>query len=173
MEENNVLNNENVNEPQNEADSNMVYINTINELKANSVSKDKYEKLVQERDGLVEALKSGQQVTLVEPQEEESIDELRAELYGESDKPWRATEYVEKTLKLREKVMANGERDPFLPNGNDYQVNSEDERYAQLTAQTFQECLDYAQGDDQLFINELMRRTKDDNPIQKLRNRKI
>lgn len=172
MEENNVLNNENVNEPQNEVDSNMVYINTINELKANSVSKDKYEKLVQERDGLVEALKSGQQVTLVEPQEEESIDELRAELYGEADKPWRPTEYVEKTLKLREKVMANGERDPFLPNGNEYQVNSEDERYAQLTAQTFQECLDYAQGDDQLFINELMRRTKDDNPIQKLKNRR-
>lgn len=172
MEENNVLNNENVNEPQNEVDSNMVYINTINELKANSVSKDKYEKLVQERDGLVEALKSGQQVTLVEPQEEESIDELRAELYGDPDKPWRATEYIAKTLKLREKVMANGDRDPFLPNGNDYQVNSEDERYAQLMADTYQECLDYAQGDDQLFINELMRRTKDDNPIQKLRNRK-
>ena len=177
MEENNVLNNEIVNEQQpqgqqGQSDDSMALIKAMQEMKEKSVSKEKYEKVLQERDGLIEALKSGQQITLVEPQEEESIDELRTELYGDPDKPWRATEYVEKTLKLREKVMANGERDPFLPNGNDYQVNSEDERYAQLTAQTFQECVDYAQGDDQLFVNELMRRTKDDNPIQKLRNRR-
>ena len=172
-----MIDNENLQEQQPASESenggsNQIYIDAINELKANSVSKEKYDQLAKERDGLVEALKTGQQITLVEPEKEVDIDELRGELYGDPDKTWRPTEYIEKTLKLRKAVMDKGERDPFLPNGLDYQETEDDRRYAANTAQTYQECLDYAQGDDQLFVNELMRRTKDDSPIQKLRSRR-
>lgn len=155
-----------------EGSSNQVYIDALNELKANSVSKDKYDQLIKERDGLVEALKTGQQITVVNEEQEVDIDSLRHELYGDPDKSWRPTEYIEKTLKLREAVMENGGRDPFLPNGLDYQESIDDKKVAEMTAQIYQECLDYAQGDDQLFINELMRRTKDDSPIQRQIGRK-
>lgn len=150
-----------------EGNSNQVYIDTINELKAKSVPKDKYDQLIKERDGLVEALKTGQQVIINEEEEKVDIDALRHELYDDPDKSWRPTEYVEKTLKLREAVMERGERDPFLPNGIDYQETADDKRLAENVAQTYRECLEYAQGDDQLFVNELMRRTKDDSPIQR------
>lgn len=169
MIEDNLENNEIENE---EVNSNQVYIDALNELKAKSVSKEKYDQLVKERDGLVEALKTGNQVTLVEPEKEVDINELRDELYGDPEKEWRPTEYIEKTLKLREAVMKKGDRDPFLPNGLDYIENDEDKRYAENMAKAYQECLDYAQGDDQLFVNELMRRTKDDSPIQKIRSKK-
>ena len=167
MEDNNIQQ-EQIEIENGDGNSNQVYIDTINELKAKSVPKDKYDQLIKERDGLVEALKTGQQVTIVNEEEEKvDIDALRHELYDDPDKSWRPTEYIEKTLKLREAVMESGERDPFLPNGIDYIETADDKRYAENVAQTYKECLEYAQGDDQLFVNELMRRTKDDSPIQR------
>jgi len=168
LEEN--LNNEQINENETNEEAlnpSQVYIDALNELKAKSVPKTKYEELRKERDGLVEALKTGQQVNLVEPEEKVDIDELRKELYGDPDKQWRPTEYVEKTLKLRDAVIEAEERDPFLPNGIDYKENPEDIRDAETMANAYRECLEYAKGDDQLFVNELMRRTKDDSPIKK------
>ena len=41
-----------------------------------------------------------------------------------------------------------------------------------MIAEQMQECVDYANGDDQLFTQELMRRTKDDSPLKKAQIRK-
>lgn len=143
------------------------YIDTINELKANSVSKEKYDQLVEEKKGLIEALKSGQQIQMVNEEPEVSVEELRKDLYADPDKPRTNLEYVEKTLKLRQALIDKGEQDPFLPNGADYVYSQADADKAAYVAQVMQECVEYAQGDDQLFTNELMRRTKDDSPLQK------
>lgn len=141
------------------------YIDTINELKANSVSKEKYEKLEQEKKGLIEALKNGGQVNIEEEKEKVDIEQLRKELYGNPNKQISDIDYITKTLQLREALIEKGERDPFLPNGSDYNYSEKDQEKADYIASVYQECLDYAQGDNQAFINELMRRTKDDSPI--------
>jgi hypothetical protein len=69
-------------------------------------------------------------------------------------------------LKLRNMVIAEGGKDPFLPNGADYQENQADIDKANYIAKVYQECIDYADGDSQLFTNELMRRVNNDSPIK-------
>ena len=73
--QNEVQNNENEN-----GNEYQQYIDTITELKKNSVSKEKYEKLEKQNADLITALKEGNQINLVDEPEEESIDELRADL---------------------------------------------------------------------------------------------
>lgn len=170
MEDNTQVQNDNVTEENGNAYQE--YIDTINELKANSVSKEKYDQLVEEKKGLIEALKNGQQIQMVNEEPEVNIDELRQELYGDPDKPMTNLEYVTKTLKLRQAILDKGEMDPFLPNGSEYKYDQSDADKAEYVAKVMQECVDYADGDDQLFTNELMRRTKDDSLLQKQKGRK-
>lgn len=141
------------------------YIDTINELKKNSVSKEKYDQLKAEKQGLIEALKTGGQVKIEEEKEKVDIDQLRKDLYGNPNKQMSDIEYIDKTLQLRDALIEKGERDPFLPNGADYNYSKEDQEKADYIASVYRECLEYANGDNQAFINELARRTKDDSPI--------
>lgn len=170
--EDNLLNNENVTQEVQENDSQYL-IDTINAMKQNMVSKEKYDRLVAENKGLADALKTGQQVTLVEPEKEVDIDELRAELYGGSrSKTMPNIEYVQKTLQLRQALIDKGEPDPFMPNGHEYQYDQRDQDTANLIADTLQQCLDRAQGDNNVFTAEFLRNMKDDNPLKNLRGQK-
>ena len=141
------------------------YIDTIADLKANSVSKEKYDQLMAEKKQLIEALKSGQQITEVVEDKPVDINQLRNELYGKPEQSMSNLEYVTKTLQLRNAIIEAGGDDPFMPNGSGYTYDKTDAEKAAYVAQVFQECVDYADGDDQLFTQELMRRTKDD-PIR-------
>ena len=57
--------------------------------------------------------------------------------------------------------MAKGEPDPFLPYGKQISPTRQDEETAAKVAQIYQECIDYAEGDSEVFTNELQRRTRD------------
>ena len=165
MTEEERLNNENETQEDTSKNEYQEYIETINELKKNSVSKEKYDQLQAEKKGLIEALKNGGQVKIEEEKEKVDIDQLRKDLYGNPNKQMSDIEYIDKTLQLRDALIERGERDPFLPNGADYNYSKEDQEKADYIASVYRECLDYAQGDNQAFMNELMRRTKDDSPI--------
>lgn len=160
-----MIENENVVENEQQTNEYQEYIDTIADLKANSVSKDKYDQLMAEKKQLIEALKSGQQITEVVEEKPVNIDELRNELYGKPEQSMSNLEYVTKTLQLRNAIIEAGGDDPFMPNGSGYTYDKADAEKAAYVAQVFQECVDYADGDDQLFTQELMRRTKDD-PIR-------
>lgn len=171
MEEKEILEQQQTNEPESSDGSGyQEYINTINDLKANSVSKEKYDQLVKEKNGLIEALKTGGQVNIQSEEEKVDIDQLRNELYGVNKKDMTNLEYFEKTLKLRKALLDQGEKDPFLPNGEGYTETAEDIEKANYYASVYQECIDYAQGNSQLFTQELQRRTKDDTPLRGLNN---
>ena len=161
IENENVVENETKQEPQEEND----LLNAYLELKQNSVTKEKYDQLMTEKKQLIEALKSGQQITEVVEEKPVNIDELRNELYGKPEQSMSNLEYVTKTLQLRNAIIEAGGDDPFMPNGSGYTYDKADAEKAAYVAQVFQECVDYADGDDQLFTQELMRRTKDD-PIR-------
>lgn len=163
MEEQQTITNENENENENKYQE---YIDTINEMKKNTVSKDEYNKLVEEKKGLIEALKTGGQVNIQNEEEKVDINQLRQELYGDKRSDLNNLEYMQKTLQLRKALLERGERDPFLPNGAEYVETAEDIAKAEYYAQVYQECIDYAQGDSQLFTQELQRRTKDDSIIR-------
>lgn len=135
-------------------------VDIINELKENSVSKDEFNKLKAQNTKLLNALAKGEKMTT---EESKPVDRAKLvnELYGTDRKPLSNLEYATKTMELRDAIIAAGEPDPFLPNGHMITPTTEDITEANKLAEVFKECIDYAQGDDGVFTNELMRRTMD------------
>ena len=140
------------------------YISAIKDLKANTVSKSEYEKLQAENKQLIDALANGETIPASAETEKPSLDELRANLMKEEQSN---LEFVKNVLALRNAVIEQEGYDPFVPNGSQYVPTPEDVEIAQKVADVYQECVDYANGDSQLFTNELMRRTIDVSPMAK------
>lgn len=141
------------------------YIKAINELKQNSVSREQYEKLKNENKELLDTLINGGQVTNVTEAPAKTIQEMRAELFSKeaADKGMTNLEFVTKSLELRNAIIKSGGIDPFLPVGRGIEITRDDVEAAEFTAQQFQECIDIADGNSEVFTNELMRRTVDNS----------
>lgn len=140
------------------------YIAAIKDLKANSVSKSEYEKLQEENKQLINALANGETITTTVEVEKPSLADLRANLMKEEQ---TNLEFIKNALALRTAVIEQEGYDPFVPRGSQYAPTAEDEVTAQKVADIYQECVDYANGDSQLFTNELQRRMIDMSPIRK------
>ena len=133
------------------------YLAAINELKQNSVDRSKYEELRAENKKLLDSIVNGTEVA--QPVEEKkSVEELRANYLKEDQSN---LEYITNALKLREALMAEGKPDPFLPIGEQILPTDEDVATANKVASVLQECVDYAEGDSNVFTNELQRRLVD------------
>ena len=141
------------------------YIAAIEELKANSVNRDLYNKLKDENSRLLNTLISGGQL---EVQSEEKVDmnQLRKELYG-GDQAMSNLDYWTKTMKLREAIIESGKPDPFTPQGKNIVATDEDRAAAQKVADGIQHCIDIAEGDNLVFTNELQRIMVDTAPIRR------
>ena len=138
--------------------NNEQYIAAIEEMKANTVSRDAYNKLRNENKQLLDALVSGQELPK-EPQKKESIDDLRKKLFSGND--MSNLEYVETALSLRNSLIEAGERDPFLPYGDKVDITAEQISMAEKVAAGLQEMVDFAEGDSGVFSAEYQRRVKD------------
>ena len=131
------------------------YIDAIKQLKENSVARDKYDQLKAENKKLLDSIVNGQEIELTQKQGR-SIDEIRNDLFNHEH---NNLEYVKTALELRNALIDAGERDPFLPWGSKIAPDANDYACAEKVAQVYQECIDYADGDSQLFTQELQRRT--------------
>lgn len=133
------------------------YIETIKTLKQNSVDRSKYDALKAENKKLLDSIVNGTEIA--QPVEEKkSIEELRANYL----KPEQSNlEYITNALALREALMAEGKPDPFLPVGEQILPTDEDVSKANDVAAVLKECVDYAEGDSDVFTNELQRRLVD------------
>lgn len=138
--------------------NNEQYIAAIEELKANTVSRDSYNKLRNENKQLLDALVSGKELPTPEVKKA-TPDELRAKLFGE--KELNNLEYVETALQLREALLERGERDPFLPYGDKVDITTEHLDTADRVAAGLREMVDFAEGDSGIFTAEYQRRVKD------------
>ena len=144
-------------------DNTQDYITAIKELKQNSVDRSEYEKLRAENKKLIDAVvngQPGQEEPVVSKHSKEQIDDLRNDLFN-SPKELSNLEYITKAMELREALMENGEPDPFLPVGKQISPTRDDIEGAEKVAQVYKECIEYADGDSEVFTNELMRRTRD------------
>lgn len=137
------------------------YVAAIKELQNNTVSKDQYNKLRSENKKLLDALVRGETIEAQNVKPKADINTLRKDLFGDPDESHDACEFFEKALLLRETLLENGEPDCFLPISSRMAPTDEEIAQAENTAQVYRECLDYAQGDSEVFTNELMRRTID------------
>jgi hypothetical protein len=142
------------------------YIQAINDLKANTVDKAQYEKLKAENKKLLDSLISGQTPEITKPVEKPNVNELRKELFNPENN-LSNLEYVENMLKLRNALIENGERDPFLPIGEKVEITSDTVEKAQNVANLLQDCVDMSKGDSGIFTAELQRIMKDNGPIKR------
>lgn len=136
------------------------YIQIIQDLKGNTVSKDKYNRLAEENKRLMTALANGEKVE-VEAPEKPDIDILRAELYTDNVQKLSDIQMIQKTLELRKAIMDEGGDDPFVPHGRKVVIEQSDYDTAERVADVLQQCIDYADGDNAVFVNEMQRRTVD------------
>ena len=144
-------------------DNTQDYLAAIKELKEKSVDRSEYDKLRAENKKLIDAVvngQPGQEEQVVVKHSKEQIDDLRNDLFN-SPRELNNLEFITKTMELREALMENGEPDPFLPVGKQISPTRDDLEGAEKVAQVYRECIEYAEGDSEVFTNELMRRTRD------------
>lgn len=151
-----------------ELDNTEDYIQAINDLKANSVSRESYMKLKAENKKLISNLIEGKQEESFPKKEKADIGQLRKELF-DRDTSKTNLDYVSKSLQLRDALLERGDKDPFLPWGKQIAPTKADEEAASRVAEALQECVDYADGDPAVFNSELQRILNDTPAIKRRR----
>lgn len=134
------------------------YLESIKTLKQNTVPKEDYNKLLDENKRLLKTVIDGQPGDIETPTtaKHRPIQEIRDELFNKENNNLR---YAELSLELRDAVLEDGGEDIFVPSGEKIKPTQEDRDKAEKTAKIFRECIEYADGDSQLFTQELQRRT--------------
>lgn len=147
------------------------FIDQVKELKENTVSKEEYQKVVEEKKKLMSALINGDVSDIDIPNSDTTNEELIERIKSNRNKltsgeELNNLEFCKTAVQLRKDVIeAYGpEQDPFLPHGHDYVFDEKDAERAQAVSDTFEHCIEYAEGDSEVFTNELMRLTKDTGP---------
>lgn len=143
------------------------YIDALKEMKANTVSKEDYNRLKEENKKLLNAVVNGEQIE-IEQQKPADIKEIKTRLL----KAESTLEGVTAALELRDAIMAAGGTDPFLPAGKKVLTTDYDIETANKVAEGFRHCVDYAEGDPHIFANELTRITVDTGPVLRGKKKK-
>ena len=126
------------------------YVQAINELKANSVPKEKYSKLVEEHNRLLKSVIDGTEMENA-PTEPEPIplNDLRKQLFNDDN--ITNLDYATKALELRERIIKEGGVDPFLPVSHERSIQQSDIDTAEKVADVLKECVDQADGNADVF----------------------
>lgn len=159
-----ILNSESANEV-NTTETEFDPVQAINELKQNSVSKEKYEAVIAERNKYLKALIDGNQVAEAQPKEPVDVDALRKDLFG---RELSDLEYAKKALELRNELIEREGVDIFVGKGSKLTPDASDYEAAQRVADAFESCIEVADGDSEIFKRELMRITDDIAPQFKI-----
>ena len=137
------------------------YIEAIKNLKNSSVSKADYDALRLENKKLLDAVVNGQPVEQGVKDEPVDIGELRKKVFDNPDQT--NLDYITNALKLREAILEKDGVDIFVPQSSQYSPTQQDFATAEKVARVFQEMVDTADGDPNVFLNEYQRRVKEDN----------
>ena len=141
------------------------YIEEIQKLRDSSIPKEEYNRLKEENKRLITTLASGGNLKSDAPQAKEDIVALRAKLFNSEN--LSNLDYCSTALELRDALMAEGKPDPFLPVGHEIVPSNTDRESAERVASVLKECVEYAQGDADIFTDELQRRLVDSTPRRK------
>lgn len=131
------------------------YVEIIDELKRNTVSKDQYLKVVNEHKDLLAKFINNEKIEDNSSEQSYSLDELKEKMNRHNV---TNLEYADAALKLRAKVIEETGQDPFLPYGHKVNPTNADIEAANRVAQILQECIDDSEGDSRRFQMELERR---------------
>lgn len=138
------------------------YVEALKKLRDTTVPKTEYEKLKGENKRLLDTLVSGGSIDPEDaPGDKRTTDEIREHLF---ERETTNLQYWQNALALRERVMDEGGRDPFLPYAHDYVPTEEDIAASNRVVEAVTMCIERADGDPDIFTNELQRITVDTVP---------
>ena len=146
------------------------YLEAIQNLKDNTVSKEQYEKLRAENKKLLNAVLNDQKADKKEEpvetveQLQNDLKAIKSELANAQEKGMSNLEFTSKALKYREKAMKLGLQDPFVPN-TPTGPEENDFRSAERVAEVLQKCVDDAKGNPATFRNLFEQAVRDDSKI--------
>lgn len=155
------MNNENIEKKVDEEE--VDYIAALEDLRANTVPLEKYNKVKDDNRRLLNSLARGEAISQDKIIPKESDADLRKALYGNGCEGISNLDYWKKTLELRNRIIESGREDPFVPQGHNVVATDQDRAAAQKVAEVVQRCIDVADGDSLVFTNELQRCTADVN----------
>lgn len=121
------------------------------ELKSNSVSKEEFERMKAERNRYFKMYTQGYR-----PEQEEvskpkkSVNELRKEFFTMPEEA-NNLEYWKKVLELRNSVIEEGGKDPFVPSGSKISPTHDDYEAAKRVAEGIQYAIDESENDPESF----------------------
>lgn len=139
-------------------DNTAEYIETINKLKANSVSKDEYLKLRNENKQLLDALASNQ-VVEVAAEPKRDITEVRKELFGNHSN-LSNREICQDMMDLYDYELENRGVNIFMPTDPQYIPTQDDITQVDNMVRGMKAALQTANGNDLIFNQEIERLTK-------------
>lgn len=143
-----------------EEDSAKMYLDQIENLKKTTVSKEKFDKLMQENKSLLESIVNGTAGSTATAEEETvDVEAIRKDLF--CGKELSNLDYCKKALALRNEILKRGGKDIFV--GQGHQLNPTQEAFdsAQRVADVLEQCIESSGGDSTLFTAQLMARTND------------
>ena len=145
------------------------YLENLRKLKMNTVSKDLYQKAINDNKKLADALLDGdvvgdtpkeKELTTLDKQKRQQ--ELRNIIFDNS-KDKTNLELAKDMVELRDLTIEldGPNNDPFLPKGSLISATQDDYIKAKNVADTFKQCIEVADGNSDIFTRELQRVTVD------------
>lgn len=152
------MENERTEEQTQETNETQKYLDEIKKLKDSTVSKEKYEKLMEENRNLLNTIVQGREEE--EPEEDPvDLEALRKDLF--SGKEMTNLDYCRKALALRNETLKQTGKDIFVGQGHALTPTAEAYESAQRVADVMAECIEDCDGDPDVFTARLMARTND------------
>ena len=147
--------------------SNQMYLDEIKKLKETTIPKEEYERLLGENRNLLKTIVEGNpQPAGKEGESKKPVDvnKLRKDLFtGDHTN----LDFAKGALELRKAIMDQGGTDPFLPVGKDIIVEDSDIASANRVAEALESCIEYADGNPDIFTTEHQRIMVDSAPIRR------
>lgn len=138
-------------------DTQQMYLDEIANLKQTTVSKEDYNKLLNENRNLLKSIVEGKtQDTTVEEQPSRDIKDILGDFNSDSTN----LDHIKAVLELHDKRLEQGYND-FVPMGHNISPTDEDIEDAQNVYDFLQDLVKTADGNADVFNNEYQRRVKD------------
>lgn len=150
------------------------YLDTINELRKNSVSREEYDKIRNENKTLLEAIVNGRTEDAAADTETPTIttQELRNKLFGKNAEDLSDIDFISGLVELRNRLLEEEGVDYGAPTGSQLSADFNDTHSSQKVADALTHCLEVAEGDNDIFIQEMTRITSEVGAINKKPNKR-
>ena len=145
------------------------YLAKLAEIRETMIDRAEYDRIKNDNKKLINALANGETVAgapASAADNAERINDLRKKLFNK-DAQMSNLEYAETALQLRDLIIDNGGADIFLPRGHEVLATNADVEAASRVADVLRYCVEYAEGNSDIFTDELQRRMIDSKPLTK------